>query len=549
MTDMEFDLMTALDLHITNDNMLKSKDRDIKGIVFDCYSNLRNCLVAAYDWSNADLKTVFNCTFKKYLITLGKGKNVEESANVEYLDNIFSKLRIKYILDPEHIAPKFRRIAIKNTLDRWDGWYNNKGEVLETGVSGYGNVDLELKKRLENELAKEDKAWEEILAKWMIEKAEAKSGKVKKRGSVRGKILEQQNLKAEEKHADLFVQEQILLVPEIDRNGKYTIDGINYYGVYNAVDKEKLTKKKELSTKVFKDSIIRTPYFGVTHDKDFGDILYVQWYGEVYNPFHLLTKENIIDVNPTDLLVFNNEVHNKKWEEIIDNTWQKAVYMDENVSEFTLGEGVKNVKTMHHCTQAKYRAGNGERRFKVEINIALRSLLEKLGEGEEDTEKEKAFVHLDVLEEVILRNINGESKVPKNINPSIGAKRINLQPTAMITTMKKNSNENSDSVLFKDNKKDPNPFDIFNIFAYSKVTMHTQTNSNQHVSAKAKNTGEASNWIKWQDIPYLSIYFSKNNVPLGKNNILHFSIDDSQIIERSKRKEIHSDIYNARTLL
>ena len=536
MNDMQFDLMTALDRHIANKNMMESKDRDIKDIIFNCYSNLKSTIVAAYDWSIADLETLFHCTFKDYIIKLTKNKDYEYSVDVDYLDNIFSKLRLKYIIDPQHVSTKYRRYALRNTIARW-----------EENVTGYEIINDNVYKYLVEEYEKEEAAWAEALAKYKQEQSAVPEEGVKKRGrkkSMAATILEQQSLKDEEREADLFVNEQIILVPEIDRNGKYNIDDINYYGVYNNVDKGIISKNKELGFKTFKDGKVQAAYYGIEQDEMFGYVLYVQWYGFVHNPFHLLTRKKIIDVNPHDLLVFNNVQKRPDWDELIENTWAKAVYMDDNPDDYTIDVGIKSKKQMHLPIE-RYRALSQERRYKIELNIGLQMFLDKKDSQEEG---DTFFIHLDKLEEVILREINGEKKVPDNINPTKGAKRINLSPNLITTIIKKNSDENADTVLFRDNKKEPNPFDIFNIFAYAQITNHTQTRSNTKTPNKAKKTGESTNWIKWKDLPYLGIYFSKNNKPLGKNNILHFNISDDIIVERSRRKEIFRDIYNSTTL-
>ena len=60
MTDMQFDIMTALDRHIVNNKMLNSNDREIKDIVFDCYSNLKSTMLVAWNDRMADLNIVLS---------------------------------------------------------------------------------------------------------------------------------------------------------------------------------------------------------------------------------------------------------------------------------------------------------------------------------------------------------------------------------------------------------------------------------------------------------------------------------------------------------
>lgn len=548
MTDFEFDMMTMFDRHVVNPNMLKSKDRDIKEIVFDSYSNLKSTIVIAHDYDIADLETMFNCDFKDYIAKYKKDeKKYEYSTNADFLDNIYSKLRIKYIIDPDHVSPKYRRTSLGNTI-----------AGFEEAVRGYKYVNWKVLDMLKAEYQKEEEAYKEALEIFHREQAinpiDFDKRKIRGRKSNIATVVEQLSLKKEEIEANLFIPEQIILIPEIDKYGKYNIDGINYYGIYNNVDKGLVTQGRNLGFKVFKEGTIKAAYFGVEYDENFGYVLFVMWYGEVFNPLHLLTRKKIDEnINPRDLLVFNNVVNNPDWDELIENTYQKAMYMEMNPEAYTLVDtkdkkekgGISNKKVMH-LPEEKYRAMRHERRYKIELNIGLKMYL--VNKDKQSTKDQRYFIHLDKFEEVILRHINGETKIPKKINPSKGSKRINLNPTQLTTVIKKGSDENADTVLFRDKKTEPNPFDIFNIFAYAQTSNHTHTNSNQHVSSKAKKTGETTNWIKWRDLPYLSIYFSKNNSPLGKNNMLHFNIQDDVFIERSNRKEIFKDIYDATTL-
>lgn len=550
MDDLEFELMTLNDRHIVNHNMLKSKDRDFKDIVFDCYSNLKATILVGWKYDMADMEVMFQSDFKDQLAKMKDKDKVVFSADVDSLGNIYSDLKLKYIIDPEHVNEKYRRKALENTIAKF------KEEVKE-----YDNVKWEVLDYLKKELAKEEELFQKALIVYDNEtkgiKTQPEEGVKKKRGrkkNLSSIVMKQLSLTDEELNCDLFVKEQHVLVPEIDRNNKYCIDGISYYGVYNNIDTGLLTKSRTLGYKFFKDGKINVAYFGIQNDDMFGPVLYVQVFGAIYNPYHILTREEVQNFKPGDLLVFNNKKKKENWTQIIQNTWEKAVYMDDNPEDFTFNEdgdsGIKNKKEMH-LPELRYRSLPKERRYREDINVGLQMLLEKLEkitEGNEELEERTNFTHLGALEEVILRHINSENKIPKTINPSKGSRRINLLPGLIISIIKRNSDERADTVLFKDSKMEPNPFDIFNIFAYSQISNHIQTSSNKHVSSKAKHTGEGSNWVKWHNLPYLSTYFSKNNVPLGKNNMLHFHLSDRVIVERNKIKEIFKDIYECPTL-
>lgn len=549
MNDLQFESMVCSDKHIVNLDLLNLKDRNIKEVVFDCYDNLKSTILVAWNDRLADMEDLFKSDFKK---ELAKSKEYEFSADVNALDNVYSKFQLKYIIDPEHVSDKYRRVALENTIRRF-----------EEEVKNYDNVRWDILDYLKAELFKEEALFQKALVVYNNEskgvKTEPEPGAKKKRGrkkNLSSVVIKQLSLKEEDMSTDLFVQEQSILVPEIDRNNKYRIDGINYYGVFNNIYTGLLTKSRTLGYKIFKDGKFNAAYFGVTEDPEFGPILYVGIYGFTYNPFHILTREHMENVLPNDLLVFNNTKNREDWEEIINNTYLKALHMDQNEEDYMLDlenkkeKGIHNKKVMH-LPDLRYRAMKKERRYKIDINIGCRMILEKLEEvsmGSDDTKRYR-FTHLNSLEEVILRHINEENKIPKTISPTKGAKRINLNPGLIVSIIKKNSDEHSDGVLlFRDNKKEPNPFDVFHIFAYSQTSNHISTQSNKHVSSKAKRTGESTNWIKWGTLPYLSIYFSKNNVPLGKNNILHFDIGNEHIVERSKLKEVFKDIYEAKTL-
>lgn len=554
MNNFKFSMMTQLDRHVVNNHIINSKDKDIKDIIFDCYSNLRSTIVVAWNYKLADSKTMFESEFKEQI---RKVKEYEFSVDVNNLDNIYGQFEFLYIIDPEHVADKYRKDSVKNTI-----------EQFRAAVEGYDNVNWNILSYLQKILEKEER---------ILDKAKAiydKEGPavLAKRG--RRKKGEEDTLTTEEKRlsslyikylqlsqadmeASLFVPKQTILVPEIDKNNKYYIDGINYYGVYNNINTGKLTKSRTLGYKIFKGGRTNTAYFGITKDPDFGDVLYVSIYGAMHNPYHLLTRENMEDIeNYDDLIVFNKTRNNPRWDKLIYNTFQKALFMDMNPKMFTLDLDRKGIGEIYnekkmHFPELKHRALGRESRYKKDINIGLLSMLMKLehlviGNTEYAEEiRGNTFTQLAALEETILNRINSENKIPKALSPVKGVRRINLNPMLLRSVIKKNSDENADTLLFKDNKKEPNPFDIFNIFAYAQLTNHTQTTENKHVSSKAKNTGEDSNWIKWKTLPYLSIYFSKNNVPLGKNNILHFSIDDKHIIERGKSKEAFKDIYDS----
>ena len=316
-----------------------------------------------------------------------------------------------------------------------------------------------------------------------------------------------------------------------------------------------MTNALELGYKVFKEGKFAATYFSVGNHEEFGAVLQVQVFGYVNNPFHLLTRKPLKEISPFELLVFNNIKKRKDWEEIIMNTYRKAVYMDEHEEDYTFtdnkeSKGIHNMKEMH-IADDKHRAFDKERRYKIDINIGCQMLLQKLeakANGIVDSGDRVRFTHLASFEEVVLRHINEDNKIPRNKSPKIGSKRVNLNPGLIVSIIKRNSDENSNTVLFRDNKKEPNPFDIFQIFSYAQISNHVETASNKNTPSKAKKTGEATNWIDWRTLPYLSIYFSKGTVPLGKNNILHFDISSDIIIERNKLKEEYHDIYNSRTV-
>ena len=71
MNDMAFDLMTCLDRHIVNTNLLHSKDRDIKDIIRDCYAYLKGTILVGWNEDLADLRSTFETDYKEFLVKLG----------------------------------------------------------------------------------------------------------------------------------------------------------------------------------------------------------------------------------------------------------------------------------------------------------------------------------------------------------------------------------------------------------------------------------------------------------------------------------------------
>ena len=495
MNDMAFDLMTCLDRHIVNTNLLHSKDRDIKDIIRDCYAYLKGTILVGWNEDLADLRSTFETDYKEFLVKLGKNINVPYSVDINNIDNVFSKLQLKYLIDPETVSPKFRRSALEITLEEFD-----------REVEGYQNINWDAKRILEEALER-------------IEKDPPKT--------------------EERSESGLFVKEQTIIVPEIDKTGKYIIDGISYYGVYNSAESNRITSKGErVAMKVVTNGKYYTVYEGIEDDEMFGKCLYIEWFSYKTNPFHLLCTDEVKNHKPTDLLVFKRE--EPEWEELIMNTYRQALYMDEHPKEF---QKVEKEASKLSIPDEKSRIRANLRRTKIDVNIAVKTLLQKRN-GEPTPVRN--FIHLGKLEEVILSDINETGKGDRRLDPKLLTKRINLKPNQILSKIKTSSDEMIESVLFRDNKRDPNPFDIFNLFAYAHYTQHTETKDNKKIAANAKKGGkEDDNWIKFYNLDYLGVYFSKNGTPLGKNTILHFHIPDEIISSRQYKKVIHHDIYTS----
>ena len=140
MNDLQFESMVCSDKHIVNLDLLNLKDRNIKEVVFDCYDNLKSTILVAWNDRLADMEDLFKSDFKK---ELAKSKEYEFSADVNALDNVYSKFQLKYIIDPEHVSDKFRRVALENTIRRF-----------EEEVKNYDNVRWDILDYLKAELVK-----------------------------------------------------------------------------------------------------------------------------------------------------------------------------------------------------------------------------------------------------------------------------------------------------------------------------------------------------------------------------------------------------------
>jgi len=116
--DLQFEVQTCEDKLIVNRDILKSKDRDFKDIAFDCYDNLKSTILIAWNDGPATMDDLFKSDFKKQLAK-AKDKDVDFSADVDSLGNVMSRFDLKYIIDPEVVYDKYRRIALENTINKF----------------------------------------------------------------------------------------------------------------------------------------------------------------------------------------------------------------------------------------------------------------------------------------------------------------------------------------------------------------------------------------------------------------------------------------------
>ena len=125
---MNINLLTRCqDVNIINKEVINNNDRNINEIVYNCYGNLKNSILVAYSYEVANIETTYDADFKSYLekykknqknkYTTFKKNNLKISIDLDGLYNFNMVLKLKYIINPNDISPKYRLLAMKNNIN------------------------------------------------------------------------------------------------------------------------------------------------------------------------------------------------------------------------------------------------------------------------------------------------------------------------------------------------------------------------------------------------------------------------------------------------
>lgn len=474
------------DKNIVNMDIIKNPDRDITNIIFDCYNNLKNAILVAYTYDTAGVETMFDADYKAILEKWKKEKKAKYgvfkrnylkiSVDIENFENNYMVLKLKYIINPDDVSDKFKLISLDNTIQ----------DFLEE-TSNYQNVFHE---RLEDLKTKRNEEFETLFP-----------------------LQDYSNVK--EIKQNLFVQEQNILIPIIDKTGKYIINNIPYYGVHNCTDAGRITSNSEYSFKIFRNGKITTTMVGVNED----DVLYIRYFGEYCNPFHIMYDFNIAD---------------KEFEELVD-----IPDKDSDLYKYMYKTYLEARKMTNLPKNIKNRASSHEDTFRSDLYNGLVTLIQKL-----DVEYQPVmlFEHLGKLEEAIYSRINKKHRMngDRRIPPTAAVKRVNLDPLAVVTLIKSGAGDKVTEQLFVSSTTEPNPFDLFQLFYYVKTSQHTETTSTK---GKGKNKGKSTNgkttlperekWLKYNEMAYIGQFTSKNGI--GKSSTIHFHLPSDRLIRRRTR--------------
>ena len=475
---MNINLLTRCqDVNIINKEVINNNDRNINEIVYNCYGNLKNSILVAYSYEVANIETTYDADFKSYLekykknqknkYTTFKKNNLKISIDLDGLYNFNMVLKLKYIINPNDISPKYRLLAMQNTI-------NDFQEMTRT----FQYVATE--------------QLDELKAKYEREKEELEP--------------QQDMLNFKELSVNLFVADQTILIPILDKTKKYIIDGIKYYGVYNSTDTGRITSLGEYGFKVYRDGMITTTYVGLYPEKNAG--FYIRYFGKYYNPFHVLFD---FDLN--------------------DHTLDELVNIKDKKSKFyrLLKTTFENAKINDNLPEEKNRAAQHEHSFRDNVISGLMTFTNKIHSKNETPTM--AFEHLGALEEEIYSSINSISKLnsDKRIMPSQAVKRINLKAGGVLKLIKSGTGENVNKQSFVSTSTIPNPFDTPQMFQYIKTSQHTETGKKRAGGGK-NDMNEQDMLIRYHELDYIGQFTSKGSI--GKSSTLHFHLPSVNLVKR-----------------
>lgn len=492
---------------IVNKKIIHLEDRNIDNIVINCYSNLKNTKLAAYSMDYADNSTEFKCEYKaqldkmksKYKKTKSmkadddrdcyedmlKTFDTSEFISIDNIHNNFKILKLKYISDPMSFnAPLPVKIAlIDSTLRRWKEetkeYYNIQDDTIE-----YLQI---LKQKYLDEL-----------------------GVVSSRG-------------IDPTEYDLFIKEQLVLIPIYEGDSKYTINGVKYYGVFNNCDIGVLTKNGTFSFKVFKGGNIFTMYM-----KEDKGVIICNYFGNPYNLFHILTDKPALSTPMEEIFP---KTDNELLLRLFDNTYRHA-QMLERKDPLLKEMGVK-ASIPEPSKNGFASATFADKSYRAQVSAAVLAYGKQRANPNEA--RTRSFEFLGKLEEGIYSELSQKSlkrTITIKSDEEIGdiKRRVNLSPNTIMSVIKKGSSDDESNLLFTSTSTEPNPFDIYYVFAFMRTTIHTNTKEKRGKNVPALQ--ESEKYIKWTDPEYLGEFAPKSESNIGRATTLNFSIDSKNIIER-----------------
>lgn len=486
---------TLMDKKIVNENIITNPDRNITSTVFKCYANHKYGYLAAWSYEMADLDTMYKSTFSPYMYKITdtkKEKKIAYTTDVSNLSDAYMILKMIYVVKPEMISDKYRYAAYENTINDFD-----------MVCSAYQFQNDEIK--------------EKLIRKFNDELNDKEN------------TLEKNNSNDKELRNNLFTNEQTIVVPIIDKTNKYILNDISYYGVYNNNTNNRVTSLGEYSVKCFREGIssMVAVYIGMTNDEV--PTAYIRHYGKYSNPYILLYKKDVRNVNPGDIIKWDKD---ERVNEVLKNTYNLACDMYDRLDK---GEDVE-------FNEANERSDIDEYNFIQHMSDGIKYIIKyKLGIlKHKPSWEDKTFEHIGTLEEEIYEAVNANKNSRrtsmKKLPPSSAIKRINLKPLRMITLMKiGNSGKNSPNRVFASSTTSPNPIDIFNMFAYHKKSNHVSTRNK--IVTSNNTVREDEQYIVMNDMKFLGQFAPKSAKNLGAVNTLHFNLPDEYIQINSIRKE------------
>lgn len=499
------------DKNVLQKKVIENPDRNILPIVIECYTHLAECILVGYSVSVATQEARMRMEFKKELKKKEKAERdnlfkLEVAPSIQYLDNAFYEVRLRYVLRPDYIHNKFKISALQNTLEKFDSI-----------ASQYEFINKEAYDELERKLTNYKK---------LSFIRDEKTGENK---NDRNELLE-----------DLFVPEQSIIVPILDKTWKYKIDGYSYYGVYNDASPSGLTSDGKYWFKLNRRGRSGTHYLNIMENEMGKKVLVAPFYGKNTNPYLLLCQygQNVLEDKPENIIPFTGI---EAADEILMNTYEDA---KEDETKY------QAIEDKHARKEARSFGliRSDELDFRSNYCMHIHNFFKKVLEdddslGEYETKKE--YAHLVNLESEIYTVINNDKKKIKaqaKLAPSQATIRKNLSPMLIYTMIKQGYNTGSQKSpqMFESNTTSPNPIDVMKHFQYIKASGHSTTKEKGKNAMSSYQKPLEQQLVRYRDMENLATFAPKNAKDMNQSLLMHFDIDREKIVARTESfKEVY----------